>query len=161
MKKENFSTEPIVNKAIDRFWETVPPVWGRIRGNVRGIAMENYNLTVEQFHILRHIRKGNHSVSDLADAQQISRSAISQALDLLVGKGLVTRYEQAEDRRYVQLELTESGNALINAIFKKNRAWMMKKMASLNIEELNNILKAMEVLKNTFDPLVDEHQKGN
>ena len=154
------SSETLVDQAIDRFWETVPPVWGRIRGNVRGIAMEYFNLTVEQFHILRHIRKGSHSVSDLATDQQISRSAISQAMDVLVSKGLVTSCEQAEDRRYVQLELTESGNALLNAIFEKNRAWMMKKMAALSPEELSNVLQAMDVLKKTFDPPVETSQKG-
>jgi DNA-binding MarR family transcriptional regulator len=147
----------LVNKAIDRFWETVPPVWGRIRMNVRGIAMENFNLTVEQFHILRHIRKGSHSISDLATVRQISRSAVSQAVELLVGKELVTRCEQLEDRRYVQLELTESGNDLLNAIFKKNRAWMVDKMADLNPEEINNVMLAMDVLKKAFDPPVDIH----
>lgn len=154
-------SESLVNNAIDRFWETIPPVWGRIRGNVRGIAMEHFNLTVEQFHILRHIRMGCHSGSDLAAIQQISRSAISQVVDLLVGKGLITRCEQTEDRRYVQLELTESGNALLNAIFKKNRAWMMEKLATLNPEELNKVLLAMEVLKKTFDPPVDDIKKVN
>jgi DNA-binding MarR family transcriptional regulator len=152
MTTNSDSSESLVNKAIDRFWETVPPVWGRIRGNVRGIAMEYFNLTVEQFHILRHIRKGSHSVRDLAAAQLISRPAISQAVDLLVGKGLVTRCEQAEDRRYVQLELTESGNALLNAIFERNRAWMLEKMSALSQEELSNVMQAMEVLRKTFDP---------
>ena len=156
MKNNSQPSETLVTTVIDKFWETIPPVWGRIRGNVRGIAMENYNLTVEQFHILRHIYKGSHSASEIADAQQISRSAISQALDLLVEKKLVTRCEQAEDRRYVQLELTESGNAMIKAIFKKNRAWMTEKMSELNPEELNNVLNAMEILKKTFDPLVDK-----
>ena len=156
MKNNSQPGETLITKVIDRFWETIPPVWGRIRGNVRGIAMENYNLTVEQFHILRHIYKGSHSASEIADAQQISRSAISQALDLLVEKKLVTRCEQAEDRRYVQLELTESGNAMIKAIFKKNRSWMTEKMSALNPEELNNVLTAMEILKKTFDPLVDK-----
>ena len=153
------SSELLVNEAISRFWETVPPVWGRIRGNVRSIAMEYFNLTVEQFHLLRHIRKGSHSVSDLATDQQISRSAISQTVDVLVGKGLVTRCEQAEDRRYVQLELTESGDALLNAIFKKNHAWMMEKMVILTPEELTNMLQGMEILGKTFNPPVDESQK--
>lgn len=155
MTTDTTSSESLVNKAIDRFWETVPPVWGRIRDNVRGIAMGYFTLTVEQFHILRHIRKGSHSVSDLATVQQISRPAISQAVDLLVGKGLITRCEQAEDRRYVQLELTESGNATLNAIFERNRAWMIEKMATLSLKELYYVLQTMEVLKKIFDPPVD------
>jgi DNA-binding MarR family transcriptional regulator len=155
MKIDTASSELLLEKTIDRFWETVPPVWGRIRGSVRSIAMENFNLTVEQFHILRLIRKGNHSVSDLAAVQLISRSAISQAVDLMVKKGLVTRCEQAEDRRYVQLDLTENGNALLNAIFEKNHAWMRHIMSTVNPQELIILQQGMEILKKLFDPLVD------
>jgi DNA-binding MarR family transcriptional regulator len=143
--------EELLRRTIDRFWETFPTVWDRIRGNVRAIVMENYDITVEQFHILRHIRKGSGSVSELAVVKQISRPAISQAVDVLVDKGLINRRQNAEDRRYVHLELTQSGNDLLTAIFEENRIWMKKKMTSLSPEEINNILQAMEVLKRTFD----------
>ena len=143
--------EELLQRTIDRFWETFPTVWDRIRGNVRAIVMENYDITVEQFHILRHIRKGSGSVSELAVVKQISRPAISQAVDVLVDKGLINRRQNAEDRRYVQLELTQSGNDLLTAIFEENRIWMEKKLTSLSPEEINSILQAMEVLKRTFD----------
>jgi DNA-binding MarR family transcriptional regulator len=148
-------SESLVNSAIERFWEAFPPVWGRIRGNVRIIAMEKFNLTVEQFHILRFIRRGSHSVSELATKQQISRPAVSQAVDLLVAKGLVSRCQQTDDRRFVQLELTESGNQLLNEIFKKNRSWMGEKMKSLSREELVGVMDAMEILRKTFDPTIE------
>jgi DNA-binding MarR family transcriptional regulator len=145
------SSESLVTQAIARFWETVPPAWCKIRGNVRGIAMEYFNLTVEQFHILRLIRKGCHSVSDLAAVQQISRSAISQSIDTLVAKGLVTRCEQIKDRRYVHLDLTGQGNSMLDAIFEKNRSWMLDIMSSLSEEELVLLLQGMEILKKTFN----------
>src|SRR5512133_1874684 len=103
-------SKEMLQQAIERFWETVPPVWGRIKGNVRGIATQNFDISVEQFHILRHIRKGIGSVSELADARQISRSAISQTVDLLFEKGLITRTQSTDDRRYVQLTLTPAGD---------------------------------------------------
>lgn len=144
-------SESLINDAIDRFWETVPPAWCKIRRNVRGIAVEYFNLTVEQFHILRLIRKGCHSVSDLAAVQQISRSAISQTMDALVGKGLVTRHEQTKDRRCVNLELTELGNNMLNAIYEKNRTWMLEKMSLLNEEEITLLRQGMEILRKAFD----------
>jgi DNA-binding MarR family transcriptional regulator len=147
----DLTSDKTLHLAIDRFWETFPSVWDMIRGNIRAIATENFEITVEQFHILRHIRKGRGSVSELAEVKQISRSAISQAVDVLVDKGLITRQTKPEDRRYVTLELTKNGNDLLNAIFERNRAWMMIKMASLSQEELNNINRAMELLKKTFD----------
>jgi len=151
MTIKSTSSESLINDAIDRFWVTVPPAWCKIRGNVRGIAMEYFNLTVEQFQILRLIRKGCHSVSDLAEVQQISRSAISQTMDALVGKGLVTRREQTRDRRCVNLELTELGNSMLNAIYEKNRTWMLEKMSLLSEEEITLLRQGMEILRKAFE----------
>ena len=71
--------------------------------------------------------KGFTSVSELAAIRQISRPAISQAVDVLVEKGLISRQQEAEDRRFVHLLLTPNGEALLNKIFQENRAWMMEK----------------------------------
>jgi DNA-binding MarR family transcriptional regulator len=146
----DLKTEELLYQAIERFWETIPPVWNTIKHNVRSTATDHFDISVEQFHILRHIRKGIVSVSDLATERQISRPAISQAVDVLVDKGLIARGENAEDRRFVQLELTPTGNDLLNTVFEKNRAWMKEQMASLTQEEMNTLLEGLAVLKKTF-----------
>jgi len=146
----DLKTEELLYQAIERFWETIPPVWNTIKHNVRSTATDHFDISVEQFHILRHIRKGIVSVSDLAIERQISRPAISQAVDVLVDKGLIARGENAEDRRFVQLELTPTGNDLLNTVFEKNRAWMKEQMASLTQEEMNTLLQGLAVLKKTF-----------
>jgi DNA-binding MarR family transcriptional regulator len=145
------STEQLIPAAIDAFWGTIPPVWNRIKANIRSIAEENYGISVEQFHILRHIRKGVSSVSRLAQVKQISRSAISQAVDVLVERGLICRLQNSQDRRNIPLELTGSGNQLLDAISDKNRAWMKSQMASLATQDLNTLICAMEILAQTFD----------
>jgi MarR family transcriptional regulator, 2-MHQ and catechol-resistance regulon repressor len=148
----DLETETIRDQAIECFWETVPPVWNRIRSYVNGIATESFGITVEQFHILRHIQKGKGSISKLADEKQISRSAISQVVDTLVEKGLIIRHQALEDRRWVHLELTPAGNELLNAIFKENRNWMKAKMNPLSLDELKVLIEAMTILKNVFQP---------
>ncbi len=145
------SIDPNLNQAIDQFWDTVPRVWNLIRSHVRTIAAEQFDISVEQFHVLRHIRKGLTSVKDIAEARQISRPAVSQAADLLVEKGLITRREEAGDRRFVHLALTPAGEALLDDIFAQNRAWMQTRMASLSAEELARITESLRQLKATFD----------
>ena len=112
--------------------------------------MEHYDISVEQFHILRHIRRGLTSVSELAEVKQISRSAVSQAVDILVARGLICRRQNALDRRNIPLELTESGDLLLDTIWEKNRAWMNSQMRSLTVEDLKILTKAMEILAGTF-----------
>jgi len=140
-----------LRRTIDRFWETIPPVWNRVRGNVRSIATEKFDISVEQFHILRHIRKGVASVSELASIRQISRPAVSQAVNVLVEMGYISRQQSTEDRRYVELELTPQGDTLLNAIFEQNRAWMLEKLSALTPDELHCLERGMEILKQTFE----------
>jgi DNA-binding MarR family transcriptional regulator len=145
------SAERLREQAIDRFWETVPPLWGTIRTHIRTEATTNFEITVEQFHILRHVRRGTGSVSELATAKNISRSAISQAVDLLVKKGLLTRVQSTQDRRFVELALTEAGNELLDKLFKETRDWMKTRMTQLSTDELETISKAMEALKKMLE----------
>ena len=142
----------IREQAIDRFWETVPPLWGAIRTHIRATATAEFDITVEQFHVLRYVRRGPGSMSELAAAKNISRPAISQAADVLVRKGYVTRIERPHDRRYVELSLTRAGNALLDTVFNETRAWMSERMKILSQEELESIVKAMPALKKMMAP---------
>lgn len=142
--------EKLREQVIDRFWETVPPVWNFVRSHIRATATGNFDITVEQFHVLRFVRRGM-SISELATAKNISRPAISQAVDVLVNKGLVTRAQSTQDRRYVELTLTSEGDALLDAVFKETRGWMKERMSKLSAEELGIISKAMEALKKILD----------
>lgn len=136
-----------LRQAVDVFWETFPPLWRMIQAHIREVAMEQFNITVEQFHILRHIRRGRDSVSALAEAKDISRPAISQSVDLLVIKGLIIRTVDPRDRRHVKLDLTADGNALMDAIFGDTRLWMMETFALLSANEIQALTRSMESLK--------------
>ena len=147
---EMLQRQEIVQETIDRFWEIFPPTWTRVRENVRSIAFEDFCISVEQFQILRQIRLGRSSVSDLAEVRRISRSAASQVVDGLVGKGLVTRRQDSADRRYHQLELTEEANQELNSIFHENRDWMIQQMASLDSGEAAAVIQGLEILRKIF-----------
>jgi DNA-binding MarR family transcriptional regulator len=140
------STE-LIQHTIDKFWETIPAFWHEVRAHIRETASQQYNLTVEQFHILRHIRKGKGSVGILAEAMHISRPAISLAVDTLVNKGLVTRTQNPVDRRYVHLELTPNGGALLEALFTANRVWMAERLCLLSPVDIEALIHAMSSLQ--------------
>jgi DNA-binding MarR family transcriptional regulator len=145
------SSERLRDQAIDRFWETIPPLWNLVRSHIRATATGNFDITVEQFHVLRHVRRGIASMSDLAAAKNISRPAISQTVDTLVRKGLLTRVQSAQDRRMVDLALTEEGIALLDAVFEATREWMKERMSGMSAEELETIAKAMTMMKKMLE----------
>mgnify|MGYP001022576228 CR=1 FL=1 len=143
--------EATPQKLIDQFWETIPSTWNKVRSHLHGVAMEKFEVTQEQWHILRHIHKGINSVSELAQVKLITRSAMSQSVEVLVEKGLVERRQNAQDRRFVLLYLTERGDELVNTILQLNREWMMEKMTALTAEEIQTMIWGMQLLKEVFD----------
>ncbi len=153
MPKPTRAAGALLDQTIDRFWETMPPMWHQIREHLRELVTARCDISVEQFHLLRNIRRGTGSVSQLAAAKHISRAATSQAVAALVRKGLIVRRPSLEDRRCVQLELTGAGSQLLDAIFETNRGWMKARMAGLGPEELLSLQRGLEALNAAFvDP---------
>jgi DNA-binding MarR family transcriptional regulator len=151
MPLDPLTREESLQAVIDRFWEAVPPAWSRVRSQLRDTACQQHGITVEQFHVLRHIRKGAGSISDLATQKRISRSAISQAIDGLVSLGLVTRTENTTDRRFVTVALTERGDALLNAIHHSNRIWLLARLSALSDEEIGTLQRGLEILNKSIN----------
>jgi DNA-binding MarR family transcriptional regulator len=139
-----------VDKLIDRFWESVPPVWHITRAYIRQVAAEKFSMTSEQFQVLRRIRKGIDSVSALADANHTSRSSVSKAVDALVNKGLVSRLTDEDDRRHIHLTLTPEGQRLLTEVYDHAEAWLREKFQALAPEELALLLAAMRILQKIF-----------
>ena len=140
-----------VDNLIDRFWESVPPVWHITRAYIRQVAAEKFSMTTEQFQVLRRIRKGIDSVSALADANLTSRSSVSKAVDALVHKGLVSRLTDLIDRRHIHLTLTTEGERLLKEVYDQAEAWLREKFQTLSQDELALLLEALPILQKTFN----------
>ena len=136
-----------LRQAVDGFWDTYPPLWRSIQAHIRSLAEEQFQITLEQFHLLRHIRRGRNSVSALAEMRGISRPAVSHSVDLLVTRGLIVRSVDPLDRRHVMLDLSAAGNSLMDTVFGDTRQWMMEKFAALTEDEIEALTGSLESLK--------------
>ena len=145
------TSDDVIQQTISAFWESVPHIWHTVRRHILKVATEEFNITVEQFHILRRIRRGRDSVSQISEAKHISRPAISRSVDALANKGYITRTQNPQDRRHVQLSLTEEGEALVDAIFGNVSQWMGEQLSTLGEDELEEISRAVRNLKQAFD----------
>jgi DNA-binding MarR family transcriptional regulator len=144
------TSSPSLPETVEILLDTLPAVWDRIRSRLRAAGTGKFGISLEQFHVLRHIHRGCQSVADLAEKRQVSRSAVSQAVDVLVGKGLVTREEGSGDRRCVRLELTTRAASALEDNRAETRAWMEERMASLSPEDLLAVRRSMAILEKAF-----------
>lgn len=75
-----------------------------------------YNLSARQMAIMLNIyvTQGPHTVKSLADTLQISKAAVSRALDTLSGMDLIRRKTDDEDRRSVNIQRTVNGSVFLS-----------------------------------------------
>jgi DNA-binding MarR family transcriptional regulator len=146
-KVDHMTKREMIQQAVDHFWETIPAFWAGVRAYIRQAAVEGGEISVEQFQLMRHIRQGLTSVSQLAEVKRISRSAISQGVNSLVEKGLIDRQHSPHDRRQIELTLTAAGNRLLDAIFEDTRRWMRRMFSSLDQKELDGLIQAFTALR--------------
>jgi len=139
---------PIKRKeAADLFWEAIPPIWYSMRAQINKTARERFEITGGHFHVLRRIKSGDTSVSDLADTRHISRPVVSRKVDSLVDKGLVSRRESQEDRRFTVLELTEDGEKILEFMYESSHVWLEEQLMTLDNQELAAVIQGFEILK--------------
>ncbi len=84
--------------------------------------LKQFNITTEQYNILR-ILKGQHpepaSVNLLKERMMNKMSNASRLVEKLEKKGFVTRHESADDRRRMDVVITQSGIDLLKRIHQK------------------------------------------
>lgn len=131
---------------VDAVWKTIPKAWFAVRANLHELVAHNSTITVEEFHILRHVSMGQACARDLAEVKHISRSAVSQAVEGLVQKGLLTRQTESGDRRFIRLALSPAGSQLLESLFSKNRVWLAERFAALDTSEAETMVNALESL---------------
>jgi len=131
---------------IDSFWRTIPPLWYYARSALHRIAYEEFGITSAQFHILKRIFEGKQSVSELSHCMFVSPPNISRAVEELVIRGWAERERDSQDRRNVNLRLSEKGKELLDLIHQKNNQFLSELFAPLNSEEINIIVIAFNQL---------------
>ena len=94
------------------------------------------NLTVSQFGVLEAIyHLGPMHQNRLAEKILKSTGNLTLVIDNLEKRGLVTRKRDPEDRRCITIDLTNSGRKLIEQLFPRHVAIVVKEIGALTRAE--------------------------
>ena len=85
-------------------------------------------------------------VSDLARKMYLRPPTVVGILDRLEGKGLVTRTLSREDRRVVEIDLTEQGKELIAKAPEVAQDMLMKGLDELSDEQFSSVEEGMKLM---------------
>jgi DNA-binding MarR family transcriptional regulator len=109
-------------------------------------------VTVAEWVVLREMYgQDEMSSSDISERIGMTRGAASKLVDRLVGKGLVTRQDRSDDRRFQDIALAPAGQRLVPSLAA---------LADQNDEEFLHPLSAKErqMLIATLKKLVLAHR---
>ncbi len=95
--------------------------------------------------------KGGIAVKDLAKALTITSGAITQFIDALVEKKLVSRQEDVTDRRLLQITLTPSAQNKFKEFRKKYFKTVSPMFKDLNDEEVKQLVTLMNKINFSTD----------
>ena len=151
--KENSSE---INITLDLLRQVMVPLWNIIRTRIKKLITDEYGITSSQFHTIRRIKQGSSSASLLANCMQVSRPNISRTVDELVKKGLVGRHRNPQDRRNIQLSLTEKGEELFKKFHRKYDEILNEQFSILTEEELRTLASAFKILKKVINYKIKE-----
>ena len=105
-------------------------------------ALKPFEVSMQQFNVLRILRgqKGKPAnLSTLNDRMVSKMSNTTRLVDKLIAKGLANRNTCPENRRKVEIRLTEKGLTSLKAMDKAVDAAEKKLMGSLSEEELRQL----------------------
>jgi DNA-binding MarR family transcriptional regulator len=91
-----------------------------IRAHLQAIGAED--LPRNGAFILFRLNEASEPRDDLPAGLGVSKQAVSQAIDVLVNRGYVTRSPDPSDRRRIALELTERGHKVVTAVWRGTEA---------------------------------------
>ena len=105
------------------------------------------NLTVSQFGILEVLfHKGSLCQRELATKILKSTGNITMVIDNLEKRNLVRRERAKDDRRFITINLTESGHALIEKVFPSVMEAIVKEMSILKKTEQDELAKLCRLI---------------
>ncbi len=136
-------------RCADEVLETVPLIMQAIGCHMRSQTPE---LSLPQFRAMVFVRQHPQaSLSDAAGFVGLGLSRTSKLVNALVSRDLMSRHEDAQDRRRVRLALTPAGQAMLENARQAAAAHLARTLAGCTEEQRTAINNAMQVLRPAFN----------
>lgn len=115
---------------------------------------EKYNINQVQFQILYLLYKNKSKgikMSELGDNLEIAKSGITILIDKMTLEGLVKRCSNGQDRRIINIILTEKGACIIKKIFQSNEIFKVNLLDFMQQDENEILCKLIIKIKEQLE----------
>ncbi|MBT2746148.1 MULTISPECIES: MarR family transcriptional regulator [unclassified Lysobacter] len=116
----------------------------------RELAQAGHDLTFSQFITLKELAIGTAGVTELARAAQLNPGAMTRLLDKLESRGFVMRVADPDDRRALNIHLTEAGTAIWEDIDQCGKRVRERAMAGLSDSDRDQLYRLLEQVRDNL-----------
>ncbi|HJC47134.1 MAG TPA: MarR family transcriptional regulator [Candidatus Lachnoclostridium pullistercoris] len=125
-----------IRRIIRLYEDTVRPV------------CDTYQITQIETDILAflHNNPGKDTAKDIVELRMLQKGNVSQAVERLIQKGILSRRQDEKDRRRIHLSLTPSGTEIADAILTARKQFLSRLFKDFSEKELLLYLKLNQKL---------------
>ncbi len=120
-----------------------------IRKNGR-IALQEYQITLVQFHALLAIQEEPLSMGELCVALGVASSTVTELVDRMEENGLVARVRDPEDRRIVRILLLNHGKEIFKKVYKRREEFLAGALREMPEQDTCLLLELLRKLNDAI-----------
>ena len=138
------SDPAILRKAVSRLYNAFRESVDTI-GNLSSIDVSiRQHQTMDLVCRLTEEKPNGVTLKELAEAMKLAPATVSELVESLVKKNFLQRVQNPEDRRAVQITLTDHGQTLLDQCIKCVNSLCEKLLSELSVSERTAMLSALE-----------------
>jgi len=134
-----------------RLWIEISRCSGMLQRHMDGQLRKKHHQSMSRFDVLSQLERAEGkrlSTKVLAGQLLASSGNITRLLDRMINDGLLTRQANAQDRRSVDIAMTEKGLQCFYEMARDHAAWTTKALDDLSLarmRELKDLLQETRV----------------
>jgi DNA-binding MarR family transcriptional regulator len=146
----------ILNTVAEDLFSTMPLIGRSIRKKLLKTALTSFeeDIAPPHFEIMKLLEEaGTLHVAEIGEKLQIARPQMTHLIDRLVELDIVERQIGTEDRRTINIMLTDKGKRIIKEHDDDIRNATKEMLACLTDEELESLSVSLRKLREIFSKL--------
>ena len=101
-----------------------------------------------QFAVLAALKvHGPHTLGELADRERVSSPSMNRTVNCLEESGYLARTPDIDDRRKVNVSLTEAGREVVEETVRRRDAWLEEALAALTPQQRHLLAEAAGIMQ--------------
>lgn len=124
---------------------------------VRSLSVIDSKLTVPQLRVLVMVSaEQGLSINNVASGLGVNASNASRTCERLVAGGLLRRKEHTDDRRRVELTLSQKGRRLVDSVMEARRAELLDVVAKMKPADRRRLAEALSAFNTAAQQVIEE-----